>query len=186
MRLATADGETLTTALRQMSAAPRKLSGSAFWYFNRDQLVIKWTSYEQPVDIRDGTPLAGAIVVLGRAMNQLGAMMDLKGEIEIHWDRDRDRLRIGIHSVPASHMQRRPPFELPLDAREKDLLKQRLRWGQEQVSLAGYAEEIDEVEARWEKSIETAATSLAWTGLSKEKLRAVLSEVLGNDIKQSE
>ena len=77
MRLATADGETLTTALRQMSAAPRKLSGSAFWYFNRDQLVIKWTSYEQPVDIRDGTPLAGAIVVLGRAMNQLGAMMDL-------------------------------------------------------------------------------------------------------------
>lgn len=186
MRLAIVDGETLTLVLRQMSDAPRQLSGSAFWSFSEQQVVIKWTSYEQPIDVQGGILLPGLVMVPGRVMNQLGAVVDLKGETEIQWDSERGRLRIGMHSAPGTLVDSEPPFELPLDARERDLLKQWLRWRTEQVSQAGYGDETSDIETRWDQSIERAASAFAWTGLSQEMVRAVFAEVLRNNHEPAE
>lgn len=186
MRLATLHGETLTAALREMASAPRTLTGSAFWSFGEDRLVLSWTSYEQTIDVRGGAPLEGAIRVPGRLMNQLGAVVDLKGDTEIQWLAERDRLRVGSHLVPASHVGEGPEFSLPLDARERDLLKELLRRGMECVSLAGYEEEAGAVEARWDKSLTAAASVLGWTGLSRRVLEAVVAEVMTNDLEWTE
>jgi len=122
--------------------------------------------------------MEGSVRVSGRVMNQLGALADLKGEVEIQWHEDRNRLRIGIHSVPGTHVNTEPKFSLPLDARERDLLKQMLRWGSEQTVEAGYQEEVGEVEVRWKKSLKTAASALEWTGLSRRVLDAVVAELI--------
>ncbi|MFH1532058.1 MAG: hypothetical protein ABIK09_15135 [Pseudomonadota bacterium] len=176
----------MSAALQQMASAPRTLTGSAFWKFGDDQLVIRWTSYEQAIDVRDGSPLEGAIKVPGRFMDQLGAVVDLTGDTEIRWLAERDRLRVGRHLIPASFAEEGPIDLLPLDAQERDLLKQILRRGMERVSLAGYEEEAGEAEARWDKSLKAASSALEWTGLSGRALEAVVSELIINDLEWTE
>jgi hypothetical protein len=175
MRLAIIDGSTLTAALRRMSAAPRGMSGAAFWSFG-DELVIRWTSYEEPLPITAAVSLPEPLQVPGDVMEQLATGIDLEGPVEVVWDAPGGRLRIGPHALPAARSPA-PPFTLPLDARPRDLLPHLLRDAPAAVA-AGYAQEAEALTARWEETLDAVTEALAWTGLTRSDLEAALVEML--------
>ncbi len=177
MRLATVDGHELSLALREMSQAPRTLLGSAFWCFD-EELTIHWTSYRQAVDARIEASLVGPVRVSGETMKQLGVIVALEGETHVVWDDERQRLRVGVHSLRAEMVDSAPGFTLALDAGEGELLKELLGRGRRQVDEAGYHQEAEAVVQRWEESLRAAWEVLAWTGVSRDAVRAHLEEAL--------
>ncbi|MFH1529894.1 MAG: hypothetical protein ABIK09_04060 [Pseudomonadota bacterium] len=176
MKLATVDGSMLTVILVQMAQAPRRLLGSAFWCFG-EEIVIRWTSYEQPLAGEVESALPSPLMVPGDVMAQLGAGINLEGAVDIEWEPERARLRIGPYRLPAIPSPE-PPFVLPLDAGPRDLLRRLLLSSREAVTAAGYGVEAEEVDVRWRKGLAAATEDLAWTGLTRQDLEAALSEVL--------
>ena len=184
MKLATADGRALTLFLRQITKAPRNLLGAAFWSFG-EELIVRWTSYEQPVEAHVETPVGGPIMVPGKAMNQLGAIVDLEGETQIGWDAERGRLRVGIHSLPATMMDSEPTFSLAVDAEEKDLLKEMTKRSYDEVEGAGHIKEMNEALERWSSSIQAASEALAWTGMTREAIEVIIAEAIRSDLERT-
>ena len=170
MRLATIDGEALSKALRLMARAPREMLGSAFWCFG-DELVIRWTTYEEPLDAQIESTLEAPLMVPGDAMAQLCARVELRGDVPLEWDPEGTRLVLGPHRLPATPSE--PPFQLALDARPRDLLPH-LLVRPETLAPAGYAAEAAALRKRWDGSLAAAAEALAWTGLGVGALEAVL------------
>ncbi len=177
MRLAIIDGSVLTAVLRRMHQAPRGLLGSAFWRFG-DELVLSWTTYEEPVPAQVEPDPPGPLMVPGDAMAQLAAGIDLVGEVVIDYDPSRDRLRIGPHALPATPAAPTLPFTLPLDARPRDLLQRVLTEAPEALAAAGYESESEDLSARWSSSLDAAAEALEWTGLTGVDIEAALVEAL--------
>ena len=180
MKLATVDGHELSLALQQMAQAPRSLLGSAFWLFD-EALTVQWTSYLQAIDGRIEASLAGLIRVPGEAMKQLGAIVALEGEAQVAWDEERQRLRVGVHSLPAEMAASAPAFSLALDAEEGDLLRELLGRGRQEVDEAGYHKEAETVLEKWEESLRVAWEALAWTGISEDSTRAQLAQTVRCD-----
>ncbi len=177
MKLATIDGPALTDILRRMGHAPRQLLGSAFWRFE-DDLIVSWTTYEEPVSARVEPDPPGPLMVPGDAMAQLAKGIDLTGDVVIEYDVAQARLRVGPHSLPATPAASELPFSLPLDARPRELLQRVLTHAPEALAAAGYEAEAEALGARWASSLDDVAEALDWTGLTRSDIEAALVEVL--------
>ncbi len=170
MKLATIDGAQITTTLGRMARAPRRMLGSAFWSF-REELVLSWTTYEEPLDAHVIATLPTPLMVPGDVMAQLGMGIALEGPVDLAWDPDAARLVVGPHRLPATPSE--PPFQLPLDARPRDLLPH-LLVRPETLPPAGYAAEAEDLQRRWDASLAAAAEALAWTGITRSALEALV------------
>ena len=106
-------------------------------------------------------------------------VLAIDGETSIVWDKDRGRLRIGPHAVSATLARLEPPFDLPLDAGDSELMKQIVRLPFDEIEAAGYGADGTRLRTRWNESIEEAAAALSWTGISESTLQAVVGQVLG-------
>ena len=177
MHLATVDGDVLTKALRAMAGAPRELLGTAFWTF-RGEIRVEWTTYEQPIEAQIEVALAGALAVAGRHMKQAGLALSFEGPVEVTWEPDQGRLGLGPHRLPARLAEPGPRAALPLDAGDRDLLRALLASSAADLRRAGYGEDVERVEGLWREGLDQAVEALAWTGIDRRVLDALLTAAL--------
>ncbi len=151
--------------------------GTAFWTF-REEIHIEWTTYEQPVEAQIEVPLAGTLAVPGNAMKQAGATLSFVGPVEVSWEPDDERLRLGPHRIPARLAPSGPRSALPVDAGDRQLLKVLLETSREELLRSGYEEDVDVVEARFSEGLDQAVEALAWTGLDRTVLATLVTAAI--------
>ena len=179
--LARVDGKSLTRALRNMKKIRGRKMGSAFWRFS-DQMIIEWSGMHEPVEGEVFYPLPDGIMVPVRFMRHTVVRLKYSGPTDICWEGG--KFWIGFDSIDAQEATGARPFSLPVDAREDALLRGVLGWSKEAAVQSGYADEIEQLEARLERSMTKAAKALAWTGMKRDRLARLVMDALTADAKE--
>ena len=139
------------------------------WSIDEDGLRIAWMGMSEVIN---GVVQGSAVVVVG------GPVMHGLAKVGSTWPKRinvvlrESELRIDQLALDAELRDRPPPQLLPLNAEPTDLLRLHVREAAEQIEEAGLDEAVAETLERLERSCASAATHLAWLGLSAGEIRA--------------
>ena len=181
IHVATVDGKSLTRALRRMKRIRGRKMGGGFWRFG-DHMSIEWSGMQEAVEGEVYYPLPYGIMVSVGFMRHAVVRLKYSGPTDICWEQG--KLWIGNDRVAAVEPTSDRVFSLPVDAREGALLRGILGWSKEAAVQSGYGVELEQIEARLERSMKKAAKALAWTGMGEGRLSDMVIEALRADGKR--
>ena len=178
IHVATVDGRSLTRALRRMKRIRGRKMGGGFWRFG-NHVSIEWSGMQEAVEGEVYYPLPHGIMVSVGFMRHAVVRLRYSGPTDICWEQG--KLWIGNDRVVAVEATGDRVFSLPVDAREDSMLRGILGWSKEDAVQSGYGVELEQIEARLERSMSKATKALAWTGMKEGRLSDMVMKALTED-----